>query len=74
MVAPTVIPVHHILDPSTGLPAPPVWRTVSVKGRAVLSWLAWGRLPSRLVATNGIVSCIAGWPDDAVQFEVSATR
>jgi thiamine biosynthesis lipoprotein len=22
--------VHHILDPSTGLPAAPVWRTVSV--------------------------------------------
>jgi FAD:protein FMN transferase len=22
--------LHHILDPRTGLPAPPVWRTVSV--------------------------------------------
>jgi thiamine biosynthesis lipoprotein len=83
--------VHHILDPSTGLPAPPVWRTVSVaaascvdansastaamvKGRDALSWLASRRLPSRLVATNGIVSCIAGWPDDAVRFEVSSTR
>lgn len=27
-------PLHHILDPRSGLPAPPVWRTVSVAAAA----------------------------------------
>jgi thiamine biosynthesis lipoprotein len=77
--------VHHILDPSTGLPVEPVWRTVSVaaatcvdanaastaamvKGRDAVSWLTSRSLPSRLVASDGLVTCIAGWPDDAVHF------
>jgi thiamine biosynthesis lipoprotein ApbE len=35
------VTMHHILDPRTGLPAPPVWRTVSaVAGTAVLANIA----------------------------------
>ncbi len=29
------VPVHHIVDPATGAPADPVWRTVSVAARHV---------------------------------------
>ena len=77
--------VHHILDPATGQPVEPVWRTVSVaaatcvdanaastaamvQGRRAIPWLESRGLPSRLVASDGIVTCIAGWPDDAVDF------
>jgi thiamine biosynthesis lipoprotein len=77
--------VHHILDPSTGQPVEPIWRTVSVaaatcvdanaastaamvKGRHAIAWLTSRGLPSRLVASDGIVTCVAGWPDDAVHF------
>ena len=28
--------LHHILDPRSGLPAPPVWRTVSVAAATAL--------------------------------------
>jgi len=71
--------LHHILDPRTGTPAAPVWRTVSVaagtcadantaataaiiRGRQALGWLAGLKLPSRLVAGDGTVTAIAGWP------------
>jgi FAD:protein FMN transferase len=72
---------HHILDPRTGAPTDPPWRTVSVTaatcvdantaataamvlGRAAPSWLEERSLPARLVAVDGPVSCIAGWPAD----------
>jgi thiamine biosynthesis lipoprotein ApbE len=73
--------IHHILDPRTGLPAAPVWRTVSVaaascvtantastaaiiKGRAATGWLAERRLAARLVAADGVIVTVAGWPPD----------
>ena len=71
--------LHHILDPRTGLPAAPVWRTVSVaaatcadantaataaiiRGRQAIGWLARLELPARLVALDGTVRTLAGWP------------
>lgn len=73
--------VHHIVDPSSGHPVAPVWRTVSVcaascvdanaastaamvKGAAALAWLAAMRLPARLVAPDGTVHTVGGWPVD----------
>jgi len=74
--------LHHILDPRTGLPAAPVWRTVSVaaascadantaataaviRGRQAPAWLAGLNLPARLVAPDGSVHTVAGWPSDS---------
>jgi thiamine biosynthesis lipoprotein len=76
-------PVHHIVHPATGLPAPIVWRTVSVAaatcvdantaataaillGRDAPAWLEELGLPARLVAANGLVLGVAGWPAEAV--------
>jgi thiamine biosynthesis lipoprotein ApbE len=72
--------LHHILDPRTGLPAAPVWRTVSVaaatcadantaataaiiRGSHAPAWLASLNLPARLVAQDGSVRVLAGWPE-----------
>jgi thiamine biosynthesis lipoprotein len=72
-------PVHHLIDPRTGLSAPEVWRTVSVHaascvdaniaatGAIVLGdlapqWLSRERLPARLVARDGTVVRVGGWP------------
>jgi thiamine biosynthesis lipoprotein len=72
-------PVHHLLDPVTGLPVRESWRTVSVsaascvdaniastativKGAAGLAWLRSTGLPARLVALDGSVLEIGGWP------------
>lgn len=71
--------LHHILDPRSGLPVTPVWRTVSVaadtalyanigstvaiiRGDAAPGWLAALGLPARLVAVDGSVRTVAGWP------------
>ncbi len=73
--------LHHILDPRTGLPAEPVWRTVSVtaascadaniastaaiiRGREAPGWLEKLGLPARLVAQDGTVQTVAGWPSN----------
>ncbi|GAB3243681.1 FAD:protein FMN transferase [Kineosporia babensis] len=73
--------VHHILNPASGLPAEPVWRTVSVaagscldanmlstgaivRGEEALPWLREQGHPARLVAADGRVLCINGWPAD----------
>lgn len=75
--------LHHVLDPATGLPAPRVWRYVSVcaagcvdantastaslvLGRGAPGWLAARRLPARLVAVDGSVTTVAGWPEDSL--------
>lgn len=72
--------LHHILDPRTGLPAEPVWRTVSVaattcasaniastaaiiRGRRAQAWLGQLGFPARLVAIDGAVTTVGGWPD-----------
>ena len=72
-------PVHHLIDPRTGLPAEPTWRCVSVAavdcvgantaataamilGPAAPGWLADRGLPARLVAADGTVHTVAGWP------------
>lgn len=71
--------MHHIIDPSTGLPAQGAWRTVSVaaatcadaniaataalvRGEPAAAWLAGLGLPARLLAHDGRVVTIAGWP------------
>jgi FAD:protein FMN transferase len=73
--------VHHILDPRTGRPAAPVWRTVSVAARSCFRanalatagvirgasapvWLA-ERASARLVAADGSVVTVGGWPAEA---------
>jgi thiamine biosynthesis lipoprotein len=74
------IEVHHLIDPGTGQPAGPTWRTVSVAaascvdantastaavilGPAAPEWLAARGLPARLVAPDGTVTLVAGWPE-----------
>lgn len=73
------VAVHHIVDPRTGRPAEPVWRTVSVaasscltantvstaviiRGRRAPDWIAALGLPARLVARDGAIHAIGGWP------------
>ncbi|GAA0617634.1 FAD:protein FMN transferase [Kutzneria viridogrisea] len=68
--------LHHVLDPATGLPAARTWRSVSVvadrcvdantlstatlvRGPAMVR--AHG-VPARLVAANGSISTLGGWP------------
>ncbi|MCW2765169.1 MAG: hypothetical protein JWO11_1128 [Nocardioides sp.] len=72
---------HHLLDPRTGLPVAPVWRTVTatgatctaantastaaiVLGEAAPAWLDAHGIRARLVATDGTVRVVAGWPDE----------
>ncbi len=69
----------HILDPSTGQPISPYWRTASVAagdcadaniastaaivlGEHAPGWLAERELPARLVAVEGVVTLLGGWP------------
>jgi len=69
--------LHHIVDPRTGRPAPPVWRTVSVAAYSclranTLSTAAivrghaapdlLGHVPSRLVTPSLDVLRLGGWP------------
>lgn len=72
-------PMHHLLDPRTGLPVKEVWRTATVaaascldantastaviiKGRRGAGWLEQTGLPGRLVAADGTVRGVGGWP------------
>ncbi|MHB1469311.1 MAG: FAD:protein FMN transferase, partial [Solirubrobacteraceae bacterium] len=71
--------MHHVVDPSSGLPAASEWRTASVAATdcadaniastaAILlserapEWLAHAGLPARLVAVDGEVVALGGWP------------
>ena len=71
---------HHIVDPRTGRPAPPVWRTVSVvagtcvlantlttagvvRGERAPELLRTAAVAARLVAADGTVHVIGGWPE-----------
>lgn len=72
-------PVHHIVDPRTGLPTDGAWRTASVYapsaliantastaaivlGAAAEEWLAGQHHAARLVARDGSVGTVGGWP------------
>jgi thiamine biosynthesis lipoprotein len=72
--------LHHLVDPTSGWPAPACWRTVSVTAGSCVDantastaaiilgpdapmWLEERHLPSRLVATDGRVICVGGWPE-----------
>ena len=83
--------VHHLVDPSTGLPARSCWRTVSVaaascldaniastasiiRGEAAIDWLAGLGMPSRLVAVDGTVRHVAGWPSDGDDLAYAASE
>jgi thiamine biosynthesis lipoprotein len=73
--------LHHVVDPETGWPAAPVWRTASVAAETCVdanvattaaivlgtdaeAWLADRRLPGRLVAPDGRIVTVGGWPPD----------
>lgn len=70
---------HHLLDPRTGLPVEPTWRTVTatgptcvaantattaavVLGSAAPAWLEGHGVTARLVAADGVVRRVGGWP------------
>ncbi|MFI6559440.1 FAD:protein FMN transferase [Streptomyces sp. NPDC050534] len=74
--------LHHIIDPATGEPAAPVWRTVTVAaatcvdantfstaavvlGERAVDRLRATSLPARLVAVDGTVVRLGGWPAES---------
>jgi thiamine biosynthesis lipoprotein len=82
--------MHHILDPRTGQPVRPVWRTASVaafdcvrantlstaamvRGHAAPGWLRQQGAPARLVAADGSVRVMGGWPEGDFQRRREAT-
>ncbi len=76
--------LHHIVNPVSGLPADPVWRSVSVvaptcaeantistgavvKGTQATTWLARLGRPARLVASDGHLVLLNGWPREQAE-------
>lgn len=74
--------VHHVLDPRTGAPVAPVWRTVTVAAPSCVDANTWstaalvlgagapdalGRagVAARLVAGDGTVVTVGGWPAES---------
>jgi len=73
--------MHHILDPRTGRPAAPVWRTVSVAASSCFLANSFAtaaiihgdaapgwlarRAPARLVDQHGRVITVGGWPTES---------
>jgi thiamine biosynthesis lipoprotein ApbE len=71
--------MHHIIDARSGRPARSRWRTVSVAAECCVDaniaatatiaggdgsdWLAGTGLPARLVAHDGEVTALGGWPE-----------
>jgi thiamine biosynthesis lipoprotein len=77
------VEVHHVVDPTSGLPAAEHWRTVSVaagscvdaniastasivRGEDAPVWLESQGLPARLVASDGSVVTVGGWPAEVL--------
>ena len=73
------VTLHHLIDPSTGLPTGEHWRSVTVvaascvdaniastgalvHGAGAPDWLERQGLPARLLARDGTVIRIGGWP------------
>ena len=72
--------MHHLIDPWLRLPAPEIWRTVTVaadtcvaantlssaaviRGQAALALLRQHAATARLVAADGSVVNLGGWPE-----------
>lgn len=74
--------LHHILNPSTGMPVSRVWRSATVVAPDCVTANTWSTAalvdglnapevlaergyPARLVAADGSVRHLVGWPEDA---------
>ncbi|MEV4422779.1 FAD:protein FMN transferase [Patulibacter sp. NPDC049589] len=80
--------VHHVVDPRTGEPVAPVWRTVSVAAPSCVAANTWSTaalvlgeaapralraagVAARLVADDGSVTTVGGWPADESRAEAA---
>lgn len=85
------LPMHHLLDPRTGMPTAGPWRTVTATGHTCVAantastaamvlgpeaqaWLTRRRVAARLVAIDGRVLRLGGWPAPEVPAQPGGTR